>query len=508
MVNFKASGHAGEHKRALAAQTTEHKAVSKAEKLAWSQKEGMLAAVPADAVVLRVVCREKVLQENNALVKAALVHESAITKLGAAGAALSGSGAPLVSRPGGDFVLSARAHAAAAEDEILLSEAQRLSLHVCEGEAYEWRPFGAGAGPSDGGGGAAPALAEVAAEVQLLQPVAGRAHVDLDATQLGRAAAKWLFGEVLSANELFIVSYESVALVLRVIEVALPTAEGAGDDDAVSDAHCFRGVVNARTEVYVSASTSYKTSDAQLAMAKQLRLGSVRARPPRPPRNELLVTTSDGEVFPVLKPLLKPCIALTKAVRQAEGDGPAEASVPVECAIFDRVLLFLEAHARGNAEAFAFDISSLEQMGQAAGALGCRVLRECCEKRLGDFESRIRMHRWADVTKQNDSGGCWVTMDGMVFDLEAWLPEHPGGSTIIPQQALNKDCTVFFELYHASRESFTYLREFYIGELWPDERALVPLEDERASDDFMVQLREYSAPFRYSPDTTTAHKSF
>ena len=369
MVNFKASGHAGEHKRALAAQTTEHKAVSKAEKLAWSQKEGMLAAVPADAVVLRVVCREKVLQENNALVKAALVHESAITKLGAAGAALSGSGAPLVSRPGGDFVLSARAHAAAAEDEILLSEAQRLSLHVCEGEAYEWRPFVAGAGPSDGGG-AAPALAEVAAEVQLLQPVAGRAHVDLDATQLGRAAAKWLFGEVLSANELFIVSYESVALVLRVIEVALPTAEGAGDDDAVSDAHCFRGVVNARTEVYVSASTSYKTSDAQLAMAKQLRLGSVRARPPRPPRNELLVTTSDGEVFPVLKPLLKPCIALTKAVRQKEdaADGPAEASVPVECATFDRVLLFLEAHARGGAEAFNFDIASLEAMAQARAA--------------------------------------------------------------------------------------------------------------------------------------------
>ena len=47
MVNFKASGHAGEHKRALAAQTTEHKAVSKAETLAWSQQEGMLAAVPA-----------------------------------------------------------------------------------------------------------------------------------------------------------------------------------------------------------------------------------------------------------------------------------------------------------------------------------------------------------------------------------------------------------------------------------------------------------------------------
>ena len=34
--------------------------------------------------------------------------------------------------------------------------------------------------------------------------------------------------------------------------------------------------------------------------------------------------------------------------------------------------------------------------------------------------------------------GCWVVMDGMVFDLEAWLPEHPGGATIIPMQALKR----------------------------------------------------------------------
>ena len=49
------------------------------------------------------------------------------------------------------------------------------------------------------------------------------------------------------------------------------------------------------------------------------------------------------------------------------------------------------------------------------------------------------MHRWAEVVARNDAGGCWVVMDGMVFDLEAWLPEHPGGATIIPTQALNED---------------------------------------------------------------------
>ena len=51
----------------------------------------------------------------------------------------------------------------------------------------------------------------------------------------------------------------------------------------------------------------------------------------------------------------------------------------------------------------------------------------------------------------------------MVLDVTRWLPEHPGGSTIIPRQALNLDAALFFELYHASRESFLFLKEFYIG---------------------------------------------
>ena len=33
----------------------------------------------------------------------------------------------------------------------------------------------------------------------------------------------------------------------------------------------------------------------------------------------------------------------------------------------------------------------------------------------------------------------------MVLDVTRWLPEHPGGRTIIPKQALNLDCARFFE---------------------------------------------------------------
>lgn len=97
-----------------------------------------------------------------------------------------------------------------------------------------------------------------------------------------------------------------------------------------------------------------------------------------------------------------------------------------------------------------------------------------------------------------------LALTRQVLDLKAWLPQHPGGATIIPQQGLNRDCTVFFELYHASRESFMYLREFYVGELWPSELSKVPHHDERASDDFMAQLRDFSSAFRINAPTFEA----
>ena len=127
MVNFKAGGHQGEHKRALAAQANggEETHVSKEEKLSLG-RSGDRAAVNESGVVLKVVAREKVVPENNGIVKAALVNEA--------------TGAGPICRPGGDFVLAARSHPLAAPGTILLSEAQRLSLHVCEDEMYEVTP--------------------------------------------------------------------------------------------------------------------------------------------------------------------------------------------------------------------------------------------------------------------------------------------------------------------------------------------------------------------------------
>jgi len=49
-------------------------------------------------------------------------------------------------------------------------------------------------------------------------------------------------------------------------------------------------------------------------------------------------------------------------------------------------------------------------------------------------------------TRANASGKVWIMVDFMVLDVTRWLPEHPGGKTIIPGQALNVDATCFFEV--------------------------------------------------------------
>jgi len=90
-------------------------------------------------------------------------------------------------------------------------------------------------------------------------------------------------------------------------------------------------------------------------------------------------------------------------------------------------------------------------------------------------------------------------IDGMVLDVKRWLPEHPGGDRIIPAQSMNVECARHFELYHSSRESFLYLKHFYVGEVRAEDRSSVPtLPGPPASDDFLQQLREFTDDFRVS----------
>jgi len=181
-------------------------------------------------------------------------------------------------------------------------------------------------------------------------------------------------------------------------------------------------------------------------------------------------------------------------------------TIDVHSCTFDRVLLYLEHAARG--ERFQFDPLLAGELREAAVTLGVQGLLDLCDQVLGSFTERVRRHpiRLSEVIARNTAGAAaaaatattttttttttsppaaakrsetLLLMSGMVLDITRWLEEHPGGSSIIPEQALNVDCTVFFEIYHASKQSFLYLKEFYIGELALEDRPLVALPNQQ-----------------------------
>lgn len=406
---------------------------------------------------------------------------------------------------GSDCVIAATVSSSQDDACIALTEAQLHNLHVKPGFALDVTLFH-------------PNLQEgfKLVDVELEVSVIGSPGppVSIDGGRLAGRFLRDLLGLVVATNEVFIfpldelhghaTDAESLQLVLTVRECN--TLDEAARQDAVRY-HCYRGIVGPDTAVYTAplrhspaASTENmepgeSTAQSTASGRRQVALANPVSRPPARRSAQLVdVHTNDGEVFPVHRRLLRPCISLTKVVRAA-GEGEAAAHIDVDTLTFDRVLVFLESEAVGR-EPPAFGVHVVPPLLDAARTLGLRSLCDYCEKRLGDSAARRRWHSFAEIERRNAAGERLLIMDGMVFDVTRWLPEHPGGDTIIPKQALNLDSSRFFEVYHASRESFLYLGEFYAGEVAVEELAKVPRPPHEPSDDFLRQLRDFMAGFR------------
>ena len=39
---------------------------------------------------------------------------------------------------------------------------------------------------------------------------------------------------------------------------------------------------------------------------------------------------------------------------------------------------------------------------------------------------------WKDVARHAKAGDCWMAIDGVVYDLSAYLPEHPADPALLP----------------------------------------------------------------------------
>lgn len=323
---------------------------------------------------------------------------------------------------------------------------------------------------------------------------------------------------ILSVNENILIELDGHELVCRVAEVRVAKDESSSTSAAtasMSDVTMdepYRGRVTMQSEFFVSASDANALT---VKGAKTIPKGNL-------PDDVVHITTSDGEWFPVRKAMLAPCIKLTKYVQAGRGkytdipmlsdeersedaptdDGCPHAKVPIDCCVFDRVLLFIASLLFPNEQKFALDLSEVNVLADAAEELGLQALADLCGSQSSSFDSRVRKDkfiRYAEIVKRNnDNNELLIIMDGMVLDISRWIDEHPGGASIIPTQALNIDCTIFFEMYHVSRQSFLYLKSFYIGELAPEDAATLRSSTKgvEASQGFIDALRSYTREWR------------
>ena len=371
---------------------------------------------------------------------------------------------------------------------------------------------------------------------------AGAAPPSFDAGDVSRALMNRtvLPGSVLTVNESVVVTMaDGTELVCRVdavqvdviseepVEMAKAAALSSSSVRDVTMDEPYRGRVGLNTEFYVR-STDLSTLSIRRARSLPLRLF---------PDDVVHVTTGDDmEWFPVRRVLLAPCIKLTRYVQAGRGkckdvptlpaeersedapvnDGCPHCQIPMDCCTFDRVLVFITSLLFPGESTFTLDPAEVNTLADAADWLGLQPLSDLCASQTSSFESRVRRDshiRLAEVMNRNNNHGeLLIVLDGMVLDITRWLEEHPGGPSIIPAQALNMDCTVFFEMYHVSRQAFLYLKSFYIGELSLEDLASLrsSADGVKPSEAFLFSLRSYTDEWRvkitHGPDKK-AHKS-
>lgn len=347
-----------------------------------------------------------------------------------------------------------------------------------------------------------------------------------EAKEISRQLMSRTYRSVLTVNELQVVCIDGIDIACRIATVRL--LDNSNDNSSsmtsaeASMEDPYRGRVVIGTDFYITPSSD----EISIKGSKTVPEGKL-------PDDVIHITTTDMEWFPVRRVLLAPCIKLTKYVQAGRGkytdipilseeerspDAPSpeedncpHCKIPIDCCAFDRVLLYIMSLLYPEKHTFRLDDSEVNTMADAAEKLGLMSLSDLCEAKNASFESRVRKHefiRFTEVKERNDHGELLIILDGMVLDITRWLDEHPGGPSIIPYQALNIDCTVFFEMYHVSRQSFLYLKSFYIGELSSEDILKLKSSGEgvTASAGFLQSIRSFTSKWRVRVDEQVSKK--
>merc|ERR1719198_970825 len=76
----------------------------------------------------------------------------------------------------------------------------------------------------------------------------------------------------------------------------------------------------------------------------------------------------------------------------------------------------------------------------------------------------------ATVAKHKSKEDIWLTINNKVYNVTAYLDEHPGGEEVLTDKA-GEDATMEFEDVGHSNDARKTLEQFIVGELPPSERS-------------------------------------
>jgi len=75
----------------------------------------------------------------------------------------------------------------------------------------------------------------------------------------------------------------------------------------------------------------------------------------------------------------------------------------------------------------------------------------------------LKQYTWKELSTHCTEQDCWVCIDGKIYDITKWLPDHPGGKEILLLSA-GRDVTNLFESYHPmSDKPASLLKKYEVG---------------------------------------------
>lgn len=89
----------------------------------------------------------------------------------------------------------------------------------------------------------------------------------------------------------------------------------------------------------------------------------------------------------------------------------------------------------------------------------------------------VKLFTRAEVTNHNSNKDCWLIIHNNIYDVTAFLNEHPGGEEVLLEQA-GRDGTENFEDVGHSSDAREMMNKYKVGELVEEERKVVSKKSE------------------------------